>query len=756
MEQSWAAQGAAGFWQAVLDALTAQVAVLDREGRILAVNSAWRRFASTNGQTDPNACVGMNYLAVCDRALGSESGDDAAAVASGIRAVLSGERREFAIAYSCHSPKKRRWFMLRATPLADAGPARVVLAHENITAPKASQLRASRAVLELEVANRKLREQSRMVRRGRALREQSNRILELIARDELIDGILVEIALLVEKSLPGVRCAVARLRDGNIELAAPPAFPPALLERLRKNTIPALAGLGDQSLANLIVAVLDGAPAPDLPVHTEPICAADGLEAGWIAVAGAAPAEAAKAAMTRAASLAAIALDRAALHEKLSFQAGHDPVTELPNRLRFQEQAQSAANRRGADSRPFAIAILDLDRFGEVNELCGHSVGDGVLRLAGRRILECLRPGDYVARVCGDKFAVLLDGLRDAEEGAQLLSGIQEALARPFTILDQTVALTASSGLSMFPLDGSDAFELMRKADTALAWSRKVGPNTARRYRERMGARANERHEIQRGLPGAVGRDEFDIDYQLQFDTSGRVYGMEALARWDSVAAGRVLPDRFIPVAEESGLIVELGAFILRRACRQRVAWSEFDIPGARVSVNISPAQLRQPGFVELTSSILSESGLSPRLLELEVTETAMMTNIGHIAKTLERLRQIGIKIALDDFGTGYSSLSYLRTLPVDTIKIDRSFIRELKGGASGLSMLRAIIALSHSLDLSVIAEGVETEAQADALAALGCDAIQGFLFHRPAGAPEVTEVLESLKNGRSRVRVVA
>jgi diguanylate cyclase (GGDEF)-like protein len=741
-----APSGQADFWHSAIDSLTAHIAVLDDQGRILAVNAAWRRFASNNGSTEPDACIGVNYLAVCDRALAGENGQEGAAAAEGIRAVFAGRRREFSLPYPCHSPKKKRWFMLRVTRFEGPGPACVVIAHENITAPRAAQIRAAEAAKKLESANLGLRQQAADLERAEALESGSNRILELIARNELLNGILHEIALLVERQEPGCRCAVVRSRNERIEVAATPTFAAELRERL-ESMAAAASGLSHESSLNGLIQAVGFSNGPDL--HTfrfvrVPSQSGD-LTGSCLAVArpGSDTAPPLSPVLTRAASLAAIALDHAALYEKLSFQAGHDALTEVPNRLLFQERLQEAVAGARNHNRSFGVCMVDLDRFKQVNDLYGHRFGDGLLRQVAHRILDCVRPGDTVARLGGDEFAIILDNLPSPEKAGQIVKRIVSALNTPFSVFDKDLRVTGSVGFSIYPDDAGDPAALVRNADTAMYRCKNQGRNMFQRYNATMGIMAMERLTIEQHLRGAVHRGELEVHYQLQYDLNRNVSGMEALVRWNNPVLGIVSPGTFIPIAEDTGMITEIGAFVLREACRQNVEWRQSGLIPARIAVNVSTVQLVRHGFADYVAAVLAETGLDPELLELEITESAMITSMSDVIHEMKGVRELGVKISIDDFGTGYSSLSYLQNLPVDAIKIDRSFVRELDtGSASGGSVVRAIIALAHSLKLMVVAEGVETRAQFDALSALRCDIAQGYLLHRPLPAPAVAQLL--------------
>jgi diguanylate cyclase (GGDEF)-like protein len=418
----------------------------------------------------------------------------------------------------------------------------------------------------------------------------------LIARNELLETILLETALLVERQEPGYHCAVIRREDQSIRIAAALDFPARLLERLRATDLATVAEPGDSCLDQLIAAVglsREPAPAEDpCSFRFIPIRNQAGDVGGWLAITHTPDHHPPPLfpVMTRAAALAAIAFDHASLYEKLSFQAGHDALTEVPNRLLFQERLQQAIMLARRDGRIFAVCMLDLDRFKQANDLYGQRSGDSLLRQAAHRISSCLRPGDTVARLGGDEFAIILDNLSSTEDAKPIASSILASLEQRFSIFEQQVAVTGSLGYSVCPQDGSDAAALVRNANAALSRSKSHGRNVFHPYDRSMGLMALEGIEIERHLRAAPERGEFEVYYQLQFDVHQRVCGMEALVRWHSPVLGPVSPGKFIPIAEDSGLIVEIGQFVLRRACQQAIAWQRSGLPPVRIAVNVSIA----------------------------------------------------------------------------------------------------------------------------------------------------------------------
>jgi len=422
---------------------------------------------------------------------------------------------------------------------------------------------------------------------------------------------------------------------------------------------------------------------------------------------------------------------------RVTHMASHDVLTDLPNRAVFQ----SAIKRAAASSTPrFALLWLDLDRFKAVNDTLGHDVGDALLIEVGERLRACVRTGDTVARLGGDEFAVLqIDADTAAADG--LASRISTAIGRPFH-LDNGVRANVgvTIGIALAPDDGLDPEELFKDADLALYRAKGDGRGGWRFYDAEMDALAKERNMLQNGLRNAIGRDEFRLVFQPIVDRStGDVATFEALLRWEHPECGNVAPATFIPVAEETGMIVPIGEWVLRRACRAAMQWP---MP-VQVAVNLSPVQFRDPGLFDVVRDALEESGLPAARLELELTETIFLDASETTLASLHQLRDLGISIALDDFGTGYSSLSYLRSFPFDKVKIDQSFVRNLPQDASCLAIVRAITGMANSLGMRVVAEGVEHAGQAALLQAQGCSRMQGYFFSRPLPQNAVAAYLQ-------------
>ncbi|KAA2214890.1 two-component system response regulator [Teichococcus oryzae] len=438
--------------------------------------------------------------------------------------------------------------------------------------------------------------------------------------------------------------------------------------------------------------------------------------------------------------------ERKQAERRLSHMVHHDALTGLPNRahLRDRLRRELARGRRG--DHVFALMFLDLDRFKAVNDAYGHHLGDALLHDAAQRLTEAMRPGDMVARLGGDEFAILLADISGQEQAEELAAEVMATLSAPFQFEGMSLSVTASIGITLHPRDGTDPDELLRNADLAMYRAKAEGRNGWQFFAATMEARAREIMQIEADLRQALLRRELVLHYQPQIELrSGRVVGVEALLRWRR--NGKLTgPGPFLAVAEETGLIGPINEWVLAEACRQAAAWAEdwkaAGVAPLRMGVNLSPVQFRRQDVPALVLRVLGETGLDPALLDLELTEGILMDQGAEMAARLQSLRARGICISVDDFGTGYSSLSYVKNFPVDRLKIDQSFVRGMTSDANDAAIVRTIIELAHVLRLQVVAEGVETEAQLEALRAEGCDEVQGFFFSEAVPPDTIAELL--------------
>ena len=436
----------------------------------------------------------------------------------------------------------------------------------------------------------------------------------------------------------------------------------------------------------------------------------------------------------------------------LHYLAHVDPVTQLPNRHEFNGALAYALARADRQDSSVGLLLLDLDNFKVVNDTLGHHCGDQLLKLVAERLVAILRGTDIICRIGGDEFVVIVEPADDASEMASVARKILAVLAPPFALEGHQLYVSASIGVSLYPFDAQDVATLTRNADTAMYHAKHQGKNRYAVFQAEMELRAQRRLRMEANLRRALQNEELYLHYQPQIDLrSGRIVGVEALIRWNCREMGQLSPAEFIPVAEESGIIVDLGRWVLQSACRQAALWCKAGLLDSleHVAVNLSACQARDPGLMDDIRAILHETQLPHGLLELEITEGVLMDNIHANVELMRRLQDTGIHLSIDDFGTGYSSMSYLKRLPIDQLKIDRSFVHDLPG--EGEAIVTAIIAMAHSLHLKVVAEGVETLQQVEFLRKAGCDNVQGFFFARPMTAAQLTALLLERRDWSTR-----
>ena len=432
--------------------------------------------------------------------------------------------------------------------------------------------------------------------------------------------------------------------------------------------------------------------------------------------------------------------------------AHHDILTGLPNRVLLEDRLQQVKALSHRTNSSFAVLFLDLDRFKIINDTLGHSVGDELLRLVAGRLKKSLRETDTVARIGGDEFIILLSSVNGRSDVSMLADKILKTLIVPFKLRDHELFITTSLGVCMCPEDGHDSDDIVKKADIAMYHAKSMGRNNVQFYDNDMDQDASRRFVISNSLRRGLEQNEFLVYYQPKVDVAtGRIVAMEALVRWEHPELGLLSPVEFIQLAEENGLIMQLGEWVLRESCIQNVRWQSEGIMDLRVAVNLSGYQLQHSALLATIRKVLKETGMSPDHLELEVTESVIMQNADFAVSILKALSELGIHISIDDFGTGYSSLAHLKRFSVNTLKIDKSFVREVDFSTTDAAIASAIIAMGNSLNLSVIAEGVETQSQYDFLKLNNCDQVQGFLFCRPLPPDELIELLH--KNHREMVK---
>ncbi|HVO50026.1 MAG TPA: EAL domain-containing protein [Thermoanaerobaculia bacterium] len=587
-------------------------------------------------------------------------------------------------------------------------------------------------------------------------------ILEMIARGDALGSILSSLAALVEHRRPGTLCLVAPLRQGVLPVGS-----------AGEKASPFRGGTGRFSISStappLALAAETGDPVvtrdtPDDPLWgaCRDLFAPDGIAACWtvpissgtgtvfgtlsvLHTEAAAPGVADLALLENAARLAAIAIEQRQLAEQLAFQARYDRLTNLPNRLYLEEALGSAVSRAARRGERATLLFVDLDRFKRVNDTFGHAGGDALLTQVARRLTAAVADGDVVARMGGDEFCVLRVGpaQEDADRG-ELSRIVLEALRAPFDILGEEVVVGASVGVSAFPDDAQDAMALRMHADAAMYAAKEEAGNCYHLFEPGQTFRGGDRLRLENDLRRAIAGGELSVEFQPQTSLDGLLRGAEALVRWRHPVLGEVRPSRFVPIAEESGLILDLGAWVFEEVCRRIGGWRRAGLSVAPISVNVSPVQFSRADLVQTIEASMASHGVPASLIRVELTESLLIKDAAATMTHLGRLKNLGVGLAVDDFGTGYSSLSYLQLLPIDELKIDQGFVREI-GSPAGRApkLVQSMVSLGHSLGLVVVAEGVETRVQLDFLERAGCDRVQGFAVGPPVAPEAFARLLE-------------
>ncbi len=603
------------------------------------------------------------------------------------------------------------------------------------------------------------RKQEEQLERDRSL------ILEQVVQNRPLAEILSRISNMLEIQIPGSRSSILLLKDRRLWNGAAPSLPQAYSDQLDGLPIgPAAGSCGTAMFRDETVIVEDIATDPLWDGYRE-LALPHGLRACWsmpippsnrgdvlgsIAIYRDQPSRPSSRDlefMGMAIRLAAVAIEHRTLTDQLSHQAQHDALTGLPNRLLFQDRLDQALAQAERKKLQVAVLYMDLDRFKNINDMLGHSSGDALLRQAASRLQACIRKTDTLARLGGDEFTVVLNELHNPHDAMRVATKLIEVMRAPFQIDRHELFVTLSLGISIYPDDGIESSTLMANADAAMYRAKETGRDNFQWFAAEMNAVAKERMNMDGQLRHALRLGQLSLHYQPQCGADGEIQGFEALMRWQHPTLGAVSPGRFIPLAEASGMIVQLGEWALRTACAQMVAWRLAGHPGLRISVNVSPVQFKRADWVDTVRRVLHETHLAPEALELEITESLLLHSVSETSANLLQLRDLGVGIAIDDFGTGYSSLSYLHKLPVTTLKIDQAFVHEIGlpplPGREDAAIVRTIIALARNLGMAVVAEGVETNAQRDLLLSLGCESLQGYLLHHPMPVEQVDLLLK-------------
>lgn len=433
--------------------------------------------------------------------------------------------------------------------------------------------------------------------------------------------------------------------------------------------------------------------------------------------------------------------------QELEYRATYDMLTGLANRNLMRDRLRQSMFYAERSERTVAVVMLDLDRFKTINDSLGHSQGDTLLKLVAERLLECVREGDTVCRLGGDEFCLILSELAEDDDVALMANRVQQKLSEPFSLSERELLVTASMGISVFPRDGDDPEALIRQADIAMFRAKDEGRGRISLYAPEMNARVLELLDLEAEMRQGIKDEEFTLHYQPKVSlTTGQIEGAEALVRWQNPRRGFISPGQFIPLAEDTGLIVPLGEWIFREACRQARSWIDAGLPPLCLSVNISARHFREPDLCQTIADIIAETGVPPEYMELELTESMLMSDPEDAAETMSQVKKLGLSLSLDDFGTGFSSLNYLRRFPVDVLKIDRSFVVDAEKDESGATMIASIVAIAHGLGMTAIAEGVETVEQLQLLSRCDCDAIQGYYFSKPLPGTDFIRIVQEGK----------
>jgi len=600
-------------------------------------------------------------------------------------------------------------------------------------------------------------------KRAGVLREEQGRVLEMIAMSTPLNKVLDSLARLVESQLSGMAASVLLLDVDGVHMrhGAAPSLPDAYVQILDGISVgPKVGSCGTAIYRGEPVIVADILQDPlweDYRTLAEtygfracwstPILSHHGKVMGTFALYAKEvrmPAPIETQMIEIATRIAGIAIERKNTEDSIRHMALHDALTGLPNRVLLEERIQQALLHSDRDGRWVAVVFLDLDQFKLINDSLGHSAGDELLKTVADRMVQCVRSIDTVARLGGDEFVIVLFDAPDNMEGiAHTLQRIQHVIAQPIQVGAQKLQVTCSMGVSTYPENGTDIDTLLMNADAAMYSAKDMGRNNYQFYASEMNAKVQEKLVLQDGLRRAIEHSEFLLLYQPQVDLlSGRIIGVEALIRWQHPELGVISPNRFIPLAEETGLIVPIGEWVLRTACKQNKAWQDAGMPLIRLSVNVSARQFAEKNLTHRVARALEDSGLDACYLELELTESLIMQDVPQAIVKMEALQTMGVQMSIDDFGTGYSSLSALKQFPVCRLKIDQSFIRDVPTNPDDKAIAMAVISLGHMLNLKVIAEGVETEQQLAFLRENECDEAQGYLFGRPVSSDEIVTLL--------------
>lgn len=624
-----------------------------------------------------------------------------------------------------------------------------------------AQLEVERKLLEQRVSDRtsELRAEIESRKAMEAFNLSRNRLLERVVEDQNLEEVLAELASATEQSVPGSQCLIL-LGASRTRSAISPSVSSEVaefLETVLHRKWDSLCTVESQKRGVVYLRdadLLDPGSNAELArvassgfhgVLAVPITEPGQSRLGVIALLLAEsrePDDFAREVLLSASRMASVALEHGRMQDQLFRQAHYDPLTGLPNRVLFEDRLQQAVARAARRKSSVGVLCIDLDGFKQVNDQYGHEMGDWLLQQVAERLAASSRASDTIARIGGDEFVAVLDDVKEVNSVAKVSESLIRMLAEPFTCGNTVLRTTASIGAAIFPIDGASSAELQRHADLAMYRAKERGRNTYQMFSADLGERLARRTQIERLLQEALEGDGFELCYQPIYTISRSLVGLEALIRFRHSELKPISPSEFIVVAEQTGLISQIGEWVMREACRQAREWQSAGLTPVPIAVNVSAIQLARPDFASDVARILREAALDPSWLHIEVTETAIMNDFEEGGRQVRALAELGVRISVDDFGTGHSSLSYIHRLPIGTLKIDRSFVQQMVHSHESRAIVRAIIAMAKSLELRVVAEGVETEDQLSALEVAGCEVAQGFFFARPLDRSAVGALL--------------
>ncbi len=595
------------------------------------------------------------------------------------------------------------------------------------------------------------------------LEQDRNEVLEMVARNHPLPIVLEKIALTIERQRPELFCSIHLLKGDRLYKGAAPSLPQSYSDAVEGLLIGPEEGSCGTAAYRREPVIVNDIKRSVLWVKYRELAVRTGLQACWSMPIISSKREVLGTValywreptvensdglepLNTISRLAAIAIEQRNLNDQLNYQAHFDSLTGLPNRMLFENRLDYSLAVAERKKEKLAVLFVDLDRFKVINDTLGHHTGDLVLQEVARRLLGCIRNSDTLARLGGDEFTLILTDLKDIYKAEHIAQKLMDALEPPILLPDKNLHITPSIGISFYPDDGETAQELLSNADRAMYRAKLQGKNNYQFFAPEMNVQTLERLELENQLRGVLERHELCLFYQPHLDLkSGKMIGYEALLRWEHPLLGLVSPGLFIPLAEESGMIVPIGAWVLEQACRQAKTWHDKGYPPLKIAVNVSAIQFNRADFIQTVKKALEASNLEPDRLELELTESLLLHNTTESLQKLAELKEFGVKLSLDDFGTGYSSLSYLQQLPIDTLKIDQSFIgANPQKGPRVDAIVSAIVTMAHSLGMRVVAEGVETQEQLDFLRQINCDGIQGYIYSRPVPVDQLEELLKS------------